>query len=295
MVGGGLVAGPLASLRAQECGADPWIRQSIIAGVRIGAQSYSFRDRPLEQVPAAFEASGLSFCELWSGHVETPGLIGATSDTPSGERRALTRKWRLGVPMSHFEAIRRSFNDAGVTLTSYDVAYLDDWTDDEIARSFEMAKALGVSVITSSAVVSVVPRLAPHAEKAGIKVSFHNHSTISANEFATPDDLAAAMKVSPMMGATLDIGHFTAANFDAVDYLEKHHARINAIHIKDRKRNQGPNVPFGEGDTPIVAVLRLLRDREWDIPAHIEYEYDGGDAVAEVTKCYAYCRDSLTK
>jgi sugar phosphate isomerase/epimerase len=291
-VGGGLVLAPLACLRAED-GAGQGSGRSVVAGVRLGAQTYSFRDRPLDQVPAAFKAAGLSFGELWSGHVESGAVIGATSDTPREARRELVRKWRLSVPMSHFEEIRKSFADAGVTLTSYDVPYRDDWTDAEIARTFEMAKALGVSVITSSAVVSVVPRLAPHAEKAGIKVSFHNHSTIKANEFATPDDFAAAMKVSPMMGATLDIGHFTAANFDAVAYLEQHHDRVNALHIKDRKRDQGPNLPFGEGDTPIIAVLRLLRDRKWDIPAHIEYEYKGGDAVAEVTKCYAYCRQAL--
>jgi hypothetical protein len=52
-------------------------------------------------------------------------------------------------------------------------------------------------------------------------------------------------------------------------------------------------VPFGEGDTPIVAVLRLLRDRKWDIPAHIEYEYRGTDTIAEVTKAYDYCRQAL--
>jgi sugar phosphate isomerase/epimerase len=285
-VAGGLVAAPLAGLRAQG-------QRSIVAGVRLGAQTYSFRDRALDQVPAAFKACGLSFCELWSGHVEAATAIGATRETPREERRELLRKWRLTVPMSHFEGIRRSFADAGVTLTSYDVPYQDNWSDEEIARSFEMAKALGVGVITSSAVVSVVPRVAPHAEKAKIKVSFHNHSNIRPNEFATPDDFAAAMKVSPMMGATLDIGHFTAANFDAVDYLSKHHDRINALHIKDRKRDQGANMPFGEGDTPIAAVLRLLRDRTWDIPAHIEYEYRGTDAVAEVTKSYDYCRKAL--
>lgn len=283
---------PLACLRAEDGAGQPTGR-SIVAGVRLGAQTYSFRDRPRDQVPAAFKAAGLSFCELWSGHVESASAIGAASDTSREARRELVRKWRLSVPMSHFEEIRQAFSDAGVTLTSYDVPYRDDWTDDEIARTFEMAKALGVGVITSSAVVSVVPRIAPHAEKAGIKVSFHNHSTIRANEFATPDDFAAAMKVSPMMGATLDIGHFTAANFDAVAYLERHHQRIHALHIKDRKRDQGPNLPFGEGDTPIVAVLRMLRDRKWDIPAHIEYEYKGGDAVAEVTKCFAYCRQAL--
>jgi sugar phosphate isomerase/epimerase len=101
------------------------------------------------------------------------------------------------------------------------------------------------------------------------------------------------MKVSPIMGATLDIGHFTAANFDAVAYLEQHHERVNALHIKDRKKDKGANMPFGVGDSPIVAVLRLLRDRKWYIPAHIEYEYRGTDAVAEVKRCYDYCRTAL--
>jgi sugar phosphate isomerase/epimerase len=291
-VGGGLVMAPLACLRAEN-GAGQSSGRSVVAGVRIGAQTYSFRDRPLDQVPAAFKAAGLSFCELWSGHVESTAVIGAASDTSREARRELVRKWRLSVPMSHFEGIRNAFSDAGVTLTSYDVPYRDDWTDDEIARAFEMAKALGVSVITSSAAMSVLLRVAPHAEKAGVRLSLHNYSTIRANEFTTPDDLVAAVKVSPMIGATLDIGHFTAGNFDAVPHLEQHHERIHALHIKDRKRDQGPNVPFGEGDTPIVAVLRLLRDRKWDIPAHIEYEYEGGDTVAEVTKCYAYCRQAL--
>ncbi|HUF24305.1 MAG TPA: sugar phosphate isomerase/epimerase [Vicinamibacterales bacterium] len=286
LVAGGLVTAPLACLRAES--GQP--ARSVVAGVRLGAQTYSFRDRPLEQVPAAFKAAGLSFCELWSGHAEAAAV---PRDTPREQRRELQRTWRLSVPLSHFEGIRAAFADAGVTITSYDVPYQDTWSDEEIARSFDMAKALGVAVITSSAVLSVVPRIAPHAEKARIKVSFHNHSNIRPNEFATPDDFAAAMKVSPMMGATLDIGHFTAANFDAVAYLEQHHDRINALHIKDRKKDQGPNVPFGEGDTPIVAVLRLLRDRTWDIPAHIEYEYRGTDAVAEVTKCYDYCRKAL--
>ena len=289
VVAGGLVTAPLACLRAES----QTSARSVVAGVRLGAQTYSFRDRPLDQVPAAFKAVGLSFCELWSGHVEAAEAIGATRETPRPERRELLRKWRLNAPMSHFEGIRAAFADAGVTITSYDVPYQDSWTDAEIARSFDMAKALGVSVITSSAVVSVVPRIAPHAEKAKIEVSFHNHSNIRPNEFATPDDFAAAMKVSPMMGVTLDIGHFTAANFDAVAYLEQHHGRINALHIKDRKKDQGPNVPFGEGDTPIVAVLRLLRDRKWDIPAHIEYEYRGADAIAEVRRCYDYCRNGL--
>ena len=280
-----LVAGPLARLTGQT--------RSVLAGVRIGAQTYTFRDRPLDQVPAAFRTIGLSFAELWSGHVETGPAIGAEAGVPREARRELLRAWRTKTPLSAFEAIRSKFAAAGVTLTSYDVPYRDDWSDDEVTRSFEMAKALGVGVITSSAGTSVVPRVARLLEGSGVKISFHNHSTIRSGEFATPDDFAAAMKASPSIGVTLDIGHFTAANFDAVAFLDQHHDRIHALHIKDRKRDQGAGVPFGQGDAPIAAVLRRLRDRKWDIPAHIEFDYRAADTVAEVTTCYDYCRKAL--
>ena len=284
-VAGALVAVPLARLTAQA--------RSVIAGVRIGAQTYVFRDRPLEQVPAAFKTIGLNFAELWAGHVETAAASGAERGISREARRDLLRTWRTKGPLSAFEAIRGKFADAGVTLTSYDVPYRDDWSDDEVRRSFDMAKALGVSVITSSAGTSVVPRIARLLDGSGVTVSFHNHSRISPGEFATPYDFAAAMKLSPHIGVTLDIGHFTAANFDAVAFLDAHHDRIHALHIKDRKRDQGAGVPFGEGDAPITAVLQRLRDRKWDIPAHIEFDYRAPDTVAEVATCYDYCRKAL--
>jgi hypothetical protein len=64
LVVGGLVASPWARLLA-----DPR-QKSIYAGVRLGAQSYSFRDRGLDAVIAAMADIGLSYCELWSNHVE---------------------------------------------------------------------------------------------------------------------------------------------------------------------------------------------------------------------------------
>jgi len=149
--------------------------------------------------------------------------------------------------------------------------------------------------MTSSAQMNSVARIAPLAERHGIRVGMHNHSRVDPNEFATPDDFARAMRIggAAPIAITLDIGHYTAANFDAVAFLRAHHQHVVSIHLKDRGRHQGPNLPWGAGDTPIREVLRLLRDERWPIPAHIEYEYQGGDTVAEIRRCLDYCRAAL--
>jgi sugar phosphate isomerase/epimerase len=285
-----MTIGTLAATMAGPLGAQKKI-DSRIAGVQIGAQSYSFRDRPLDGVIAGLAAAGLGSCELWQDHVERDATSSVSGD--AAKREAL-RKWRLTVPLETFTEVRRKFDAAGIMLTAYNLSFRDDCTDEEIVRGFEMARALGVKVITASSTVSVARRLDPVAQKFGIRVGFHNHSDIKPNEFATPDDFTAALKdASDYLAINLDIGHFTAANFDAVDFLDKHAHRIVSLHIKDRKRNQGPNVLFGTGDSPIVAVLTRLRDKEWPIPANIEYEYEGTDTVAEVRRCFEYCKKAL--
>ena len=54
--------------------------------------------------------------------------------------------------------------------------------------------------------------------------------------------------------------------FDPVAYIKEHHDRITHLHIKDRKSNNGPNEPFGEGNTPIKPVLLLLKEKKFQFP-----------------------------
>ncbi|MCC6588603.1 MAG: sugar phosphate isomerase/epimerase [Bryobacterales bacterium] len=256
---------------------------SRINGVTIGVQSYSFRDRPLDAAIAAMKEIGLGSVEMYSGHVE-----------PKGTREEL-RKWRTSVDLSEFKKVRQKFDAAGIDLYAYNYSFREDFTDEEIDRGFQMAKAMGVKVITASSNVTTAKRIDPFAKKHKIRVGMHNHSNIKPNEFATPQNFADAMAgMSEYICVNLDIGHFTAANFDPVDYLDKNAGRIVTLHIKDRKKNQGPNLPFGEGDTPIKQVLQLMKKKKLTMPANIEYEYKGADTVAEVRKCFEYCKQALS-
>jgi sugar phosphate isomerase/epimerase len=257
---------------------------SKVKGVQIGIQTYSFRELSLDETIKGIAAAGINSCELWQGHIE-----------PKKVSREELRKWRLNAPLTDFKAVRDKFNQAGIDLHAYNYSFRDDFTDEEIDRGFQMAKALGVEVITASGTVSVAKRVDQYAKKYKMPVGMHNHSNLNnPNEYATAESFAKAMEgASKYILINLDIGHFTAANFDAVEFLRKHHQHVVALHIKDRKRDQGDNVPFGEGHTPIKEVLKLMRDNKWSFPANIEYEYSGGDAVEEVKKCLDYCKQAL--
>jgi sugar phosphate isomerase/epimerase len=261
---------------------------SVVRGVQIGAQSYSFRDQLLAGCIEAYRTIGLGECELYAGHAEPKDLFGEQ-----------LRKWRMTVPLSHFHEIREKFDNAGILLYAYNYSFTKAMSEAEMERGFQMANALGVKYITASSQVSIAPRVDQYAKKYKIMVGFHGHdNTRDPDEFSTPDTFARAMQgASEYIGINLDIGHFTAAGGDAVAFLREHHDQIVTLHIKDRQKNHGANLRFGEGDTPIVEVLRLLRDNQWKIPANIEYEYGeeikGLDTVTEVKKCYAYCRKAL--
>ena len=280
-----------------------FVRAQTVGGVRIGTQTYSFRELPrtpggdaTAPIIEAMKACGLSDCELWSPQIEpaAPGGRGRSADEIRQAREAL-RTWRVSTPLQHFDAIKQAFVKAGMTIYAFNYSFGNDFTDDEIDRGFIIARALGAEIITASTNLTVARRVVPFAERHRMIMAVHNHSNTSdPNEFATPESFAAALAMSKYFKINLDIGHFAAANYDPVAYLREHHADITNLHIKDRKRNQGDNTPWGTGDTPIREVLGLLKRERWPIRAFVEYEYRGdAGAVEEVKKCTAFMKAAL--
>ncbi len=308
-----LVGLPLSATLAQI--------NSKFRGVQIGAITYSFRSMPANEIIPAMTKLGLSEAELMSNHCEAlagaPQVtgVGGPGRSPGGQagggRPQLTpeqqeaqrqqqealRKWRLAISPDTFKAVKKMFNEAGIHLQILCFNQRMTATDDEIEYAFQMAKALGVKAISSSSTVSFAKRVAPFADKHKIMWGGHGHSNINdPEEFATPQSFATIMSFSKYIGVNLDIGHFTAAGFDAVAYIKEHHARITNIHLKDRKKNQGPNVQWGQGDTPIKEVLQLMAKEKYTFPANIEFEYqvpEGSDLLTEMSKCVNYCKNTL--
>jgi sugar phosphate isomerase/epimerase len=261
---------------------------SRIKGVRIGAITYSFRAiSDANAILTAMAQIGLGEAELMSNHAEA--LAGA----PAG-RDATT--WRRSTSPETWRPVRRKFDAAGIQLRLLCFNMnVRTTTDADIEYAFAMAKALGVEAISTSTQVSMAKRVAPFADKHRMRVAYHGHANVAdPDEVATPASFATCLSYSKYHAVNLDIGHFTAAGFDAVAFLKENHARITNLHLKDRKNpaNGGANVAWGQGDTPIKEVLQLLSREQWDIPANIEFEYPG-DPLVEVPKCFQFCRDAL--
>jgi sugar phosphate isomerase/epimerase len=229
-----------------------------------------------------------------------PGGGGRMQMTPEqqAERQAAMEKvtqWRAATTPETWKAVRKKFNDAGVEIALLCYNMQDSMKDEDIEFGFTMAKGLGVKAISTSTTLTMAKRIAPVADKHKMMVGYHGHDqTNDPNQTATLESYDTLMGYGKYNGINLDIGHFTAAGYDAMAFIKQHHAKITNLHIKDRKKDHGPNVSvWGTGDTPIKAVMQLMKEMRYPFPANLELEYQGLTAeniVDETKKCFAYVK-----
>ena len=98
--------------------------------MRIGVQTYSFRDLPrtpagdgIDSVIKAMTECGLNECELWASHAEpsfgTRRAPGGPPPPDAQKAREDLRRWRIETPIDHFRAIKKKFDAAGIAVYAY--------------------------------------------------------------------------------------------------------------------------------------------------------------------------------
>jgi hypothetical protein len=283
---------------------------SKVNGVQIGLNvPYSFggRTMPADEIISNCVLLGVNALELRTQPVEAflgspvSDVVAARgSAINANEAKANAAKleaWRLSVSMDRVKAFRQQFDAAGMLIEIVKVDNIFQMSEPVLDYQFQLAKALGARAISTE--ISKDPkdmeRLGKFADKHQLMVGYHGHATTSGEHY---EAVYASAKFN---GTNLDIGHYVAGGHGSpVDFIKKNHARISHVHIKDRKYDpatkNGPNTPFGEGDTPIKDVLRVIRDNHYNIQATIEFEYKvpaSSDRMTELARTVKYCRDAL--
>lgn len=256
------------------------LKPSIFGGVEVGVQSYTFRAFSIDKMIEAMVSIGLANVELWDGHLN-PGKASEAD----------------------FKAIKKKFDDAGIRVGAYCVNFPVDSKDDYLDRGFNGALLLGTKVMTASVKKPIVPRLSDWCQKYKIKLGLHNHwfgykgfKGDRSQEFETPDDFMNALKgSSDYLSINLDIGHFYAAGYDPVSFIRNHYPRIVSLHIKDRDKDaEHTQKRFGEGSTPIVETMKLLKKIKFKYVANIEYEPEMADPTEGTRTAFEYLKRALS-
>jgi len=266
---------------------------SKFGGVQIGAITYSYRSMPDQSLEATLDyivQSGINSVELLGGTVENYAGI------PANRNEAT--QWRKTVSMDKFKEIKEMFNEKGVDIHILNIGS-PEWSDEEIDYAFNICKALGAEGIVMEISEEAVQRISPFADKHNLYAIFHNHGQPEDPDFSFDTLLAYGSRLM----LSFDVGHYySATGLDPCDLIKRLHHRIANLHLKDKtwegSYKQSKNLPFGEGQTPIVEILQLIQKEKWPIVCHIEQEYDipqDSDAVKEVIKCVEYCRKALIK
>ena len=287
-----------------------------VADAAIGVATSSFRDLPrvpgrdnLDEVIRALRAVGVTQVELALANLEpapqsTAPVMGGSAAYPrrivmtpeevaatNSSARAALRAWRLQTPAALFDRARGTLASAGLTVRACAVSYNDSFSDEEIDATLRQVRALGVATVSSPLTMAMARRVAPFAQRRQVSVAIHNQ--VDGNPAGAIDTrgIREALALSPAFTVKLDIGNLTASNRDAAAELREYRSRVSHVLVRDRLRNGGASQPFGEGDTPIGAVLSLLATAAPGIPALIDYDYVGlRTSVDELKACLAYCR-----
>jgi sugar phosphate isomerase/epimerase len=295
--------------------------------VNLGIQTYSFRSME-DQSPIAIlnyiKETGIKHVELMGNHAEpfagapespmsNPTILAvlikqyrkealneeeqAIASTLAEEREKYNKEveeWRKNVDYKKFEELKSLYDQAGISIYAFKPsAFGKNNTDDDIRYGMRAAKALGANHITLEHPEddAHTARLAKIAEEEGMLVGYHGH------EQQTPTLWDTAISQSEANRMNLDFGHYIAAeNENPLQIITDKHDKIVSMHLKDRQKrsNGGGNLVWGQGDTPIVEVIKLIQDNGYKFPVTIELEYEipeGSDAVQEVKKCLAYVQN----
>ena len=155
---------PAASQLANPLGVFAQSRKpnSLINGVQLGTITYSYRSMPDQGAEATLRYivdSGISAIELMNGPAESyagapsagrRGGGGGRGQAPTPEQMAAQRaaaaqlkEWRTSVSMDRFKALRKMYNDAGVSIYAWKVL-TPEMSDEEFEYVFDVAEALGM-------------------------------------------------------------------------------------------------------------------------------------------------------
>lgn len=274
---------------------------SRINGVAIGLHTFSFsnfsHDGVIDAILQCMTGVGIGECILLAQQIE-PEELWQQIRQNQPEARAKLAAWRSSTSLDHFRSIRRRFEGAGIDISGFSPSLTPDASAQELNRVFEIAAALGASIVTVGGTMALAKRLAPVAGERGMLVGLQgrpNMRSADPEQISRSEEYERALALSKNFRLSFDIGDGAGGGYDVLPFLRDHQSLVHSVYLKDRRTDR-TSVPWGEGDTPIAGVLQWIRDGKYPIRAFIDCDYQPDtNRAADIKRCFGYARKALAQ
>jgi sugar phosphate isomerase/epimerase len=134
-----------------------------------------------------------------------------------------------------------------------------------------------------------------------MRVGFHNHPKRNDNpNYKMWDPVYVYNLVKnydKRIGSCADTGHWVRSGIKPVDAIKALKGRIVSSHLKDLNvfAPQGHDMPYGNGVSDIMGILREYRKIGLKGTVSIEYEHNWGANVPDVAHCIGFLRGAFAR
>ncbi len=249
-------------------------------GFTVGAQSYSFRNFPFERAMGMVRDLGLRNVELFRGHLPT----NATDE--------------------QINAAKNVLREHNITPVAFGVERFT--SNDETNRAlFEFGRKLGIRYFSADPEPDSFDSLDRLVNEFNIGIAIHPHGP-QGNRlhrwYSAETIMAAVRNHDRRMGSCLDTGHLIRSaqppfneRLDPAAQIRVMGARNFGLHLKDHDNERRTDVVFGRGVLDVPAVLRALREVNFQGYISLEYEANPNDPVPDMTACLDVLRSAVRR
>lgn len=165
-------------------------------------------------------------------------------------------------------------------------------SEEEIEKSFQMANTIGAKILAGGIGENLLSKTYQLCQKYGIRFAVENHPRVK-----TPEKIQRIIEnKEKWFGATVDTGWFATFNINPAEAIRKLGKSVFHIHLKDIKEaGKHETCTLGNGIADIPAVIRSLREIDYNGYLSIEHESGDYDPMEEVKESFRRVQDWLKK
>lgn len=243
------------------------------ADLKIGIQSYSLRNYPVEKAIDIIADLGFEHIEFFDAHYS----LNSTDEQIAARKKLMAEK-----------KLRASAHG----VNGFDKNH------DANKKKFEFAKKAGIKTISADPSEDSFDSLDKLVAEYDIRIAIHNHGP-GARYNMVADVLKAIKGHDPRIGACADLGHYIRSGEDPVKVITLLEGRLWGVHLKDFDAPKGnaKGTILGKGQMDVPAVMKALRAVKFpdDGALSLEYEENPKDPIAEIKECLAIAREADAK